>query len=593
MKTILHWIDDRTGIGSAVRCCFDTPIPGGASPLKIWPGAILFCFLVQGITGLVMWTYYSPSTSTAWESVYHLQHNVSGGWLLRAVHHCTAQVLLVLIAIYMLQMIVTRAYRAPRELLFWLVVLMGIFCLCLMLTGDLLAWDLNSRESTKVRVEFLNLLPLVGGHLYKLATGGPEFGHATLTRFLVLHIAVFGGGFLVLWILHNLLLRVMRVREAEKCDKVSPFWPNQAALDAIAWVVVLAVVLFLALQPGTVGPDRGVELGAPADPGEDFPAARPEWAFRGLYEFSHLFPGEWKILPIFVLPGILFLVVLAMPWIGRTTKGQCVNLGFTAIVLIGLIVLSVRSFRHDRHDASHQDALLAAQRNADRVKELAKSPRGIPATGALTLMREDPLTRGPKIFESCACCHNYTDADGKGIKAQKPSAPNLYGFADRKWIAGLLDPKQIKTPKYFGDTKFRKGEMAGFVKDTLSELDDDEKEDIQKVVMALSAQAELKSQSELDKKDAKQIAEGEQLLADDWGCTDCHKFHKKGRLGYAPDLTGYGSREWLIGIIADPAHKRFYGKENDRMPAPAETLSDKDIEVVADWLRGEWYEPEK
>ena len=65
-----------------------------------------------------------------------------------------------------------------------------------------------------------------------------------------------------------------------------------------------------------------------------------------------------------------------------------------------------------------------------------------------------------------------------------------------------------------------------------------------------------------------------------------------------PDLTGYGSRDWLIGIIGNPAHKRFYGKENDRMPAYAESATDakknvlsrQELELLADWLRGEWYE---
>ena len=68
-----------------------------------------------------------------------------------------------------------------------------------------------------------------------------------------------------------------------------------------------------------------------------------------------------------------------------------------------------------------------------------------------------------------------------------------------------------------------------------------------------------------------------------------------------PDLTGYGSRDWLIGIIGNPAHKRFYGKENDRMPAYAESatdakknvLSQQDLELLVDWMRGEWYGAEK
>ncbi len=81
-------------------------------------------------------------------------------------------------------------------------------------------------------------------------------------------------------------------------------------------------------------------------------------------------------------------------------------------------------------------------------------------------------------------------------------------------------------------------------------------------------------------------------------CTECHTFHGKGTAS-GPDLTGYGSRDWLIGIIANPAHKRFYGKENDRMPAYAESATDakknllsrQELELLVDWLRGEWYEP--
>ena len=72
-----------------------------------------------------------------------------------------------------------------------------------------------------------------------------------------------------------------------------------------------------------------------------------------------------------------------------------------------------------------------------------------------------------------------------------------------------------------------------------------------------------------------------------------------GGLGDAPDLTGYGSRQWLVGIIRDPADKRFYGDANDRMPAYAETpedparnrLTDREVGLLADWLRGDWTRP--
>ena len=59
-------------------------------------------------------------------------------------------------------------------------------------------------------------------------------------------------------------------------------------------------------------------------------------------------------------------------------------------------------------------------------------------------------------------------------------------------------------------------------------------------------------------------------------------------------LTGYGSRDWLIGLITNPAHTNYFGKRNDRMPAFGEEkiLDATTIGLVADWLRGEWYEPQ-
>ena len=58
----------------------------------------------------------------------------------------------------------------------------------------------------------------------------------------------------------------------------------------------------------------------------------------------------------------------------------------------------------------------------------------------------------------------------------------------------------------------------------------------------------------------------------------------------SPDLTGYASREWIVGMISDPAHERFYGNRNDRMPAfgADQTLTEKQIELLADWIRGDW-----
>ena len=138
--------------------------------------------------------------------------------------------------------------------------------------------------------------------------------------------------------------------------------------------------------------------------------------------------------------------------------------------------------------------------------------------------------------------------------------------------------------------------MYGFIKETFADFEAKEK---QQIIEALSHEAGLKSQDDTDIRDKTGIAAGSKLIAEN--CNGCHAFHgKRGDDGKGPQLTGYGSREWLIGIIGNPAHERFYGKENDRMPAYAESSSDpkknvlsqQELELLVDWLRGEWYEPE-
>ena len=71
-------------------------------------------------------------------------------------------------------------------------------------------------------------------------------------------------------------------------------------------------------------------------------------------------------------------------------------------------------------------------------------------------------------------------------------------------------------------------------------------------------------------------------------CIDCHDIDSEDE-GSAPDLTGYGSRGWLIAFIENPEDKRFYGKKNDRMPCYGRDskLKPEEIELIADWIRGQ------
>jgi ubiquinol-cytochrome c reductase cytochrome b subunit len=454
------------------------------------------------------------------------------------------------------------------------------------------------------------LLPEVGDSFYKLAVGGPDMGHLTLTRFAALHAGVFTVAFAVLFWLHGHFQRKAAEIESAAGKPMRRFWPDQAVGNMAACCLVLAAILLLVGRNAIgsqwagypAGDYLGNELGSPRDPIDAYAAARPDWYFVGLYQFAHYFPGHLKILPIFVVPGLLVLFFLLMPFWAGTKAGHALNVLLTAGLLVAITALTVESKRVDSADPGVQASLADEEEAAVRVKELIRG-QGIPAGGALSLLWDDPKSQGPKLFKQhCASCHDFSNAEGEGILAEKPTSPNLYGYASVDWLAGLTDPKQIsyvpaqltKTdrPRYFGATAFKKSDMAGFVKDNLKEIKKDAGEEEYRKMLAAVASETHRRPGEKPPEDVKQAIE-------DFTCADCHRFYDRGNLGAAPDLTGFASREWLIGIISDPTQKRFYGAKNDRMPAYAPSpdapekniLTTRQIEILADWLRGQWFEP--
>ncbi len=171
----------------------------------------------------------------------------------------------------------------------------------------------------------------------------------------------------------------------------------------------------------------------------------------------------------------------------------------------------------------------------------------------------------------------------------------MFGFASRAWIDGLLDPEKFATAHYFGNTKHKAGDMAGFVESELDRSD----ENFMAAVAALSAEAHLPAQKEADAKAETdgEIEKGRTAIVETFACTNCHEFGDEGSGNAAPLLTGYGSREWVAKMIANPQGEGFYPDSNDRMPAFAghaksfgRLLSDEEIDLLARFIRGESFD---
>ena len=608
MKALLAWFEDRTGCGRLWRRWFYEALPGGTSWRRAWLAALAFTFLVQVVTGFFLLTGYSASTQTAWESVFHLQFQTAGGWFLRGLHVVAAQVFVVLLGLHLMQVVVSRAYLAPRELNLWLLLVLLPLAIAQSVTGWLLPFDQKGYWAARVPLNILGVVPGVGPLLQQVLIGGAEVGHHTLTRFLALHATALPLALgAVLAVLCLLPWRETASGGPAGTDTPAPaagatanpraarWWPDQALRDAVACLAVLVTILFFVLRSRASGSAEPFpELLAPADPTEPFAAARPEWFMLFLFQFLKYFPAGTEVWGAVVIPTLVFLVIAAMPWIGRWRLGPRFNTAFLLALALGALALGARAVWEDRHNPHYQAAVHAARAAGERARALAAG--GIPPGGALELVRADPWSQGPKLFaRHCASCHRYNGHDGLGGQpAEAPSASDLAGFASREWLAGLLDPARVAGPHYFGGTRFADGKMARFVQRDVAGFDADQRAKLAKVIAAVSAEAELKAQAAADARDAAWIAEGRELIRTrEMKCTSCHQFREPDEDATAPDLTGYGSRAWLVAFISDPAHPRFYGRRNDRMPrfAAEAVLSEREIGLLADWLRGEWPEP--
>ena len=660
---LADFLDDRTGYRAVVHEALYERVPGGARWRYVWGSTLVFAFLTQVITGLFLWASYSAGAQTAWESVYYIQHEMTGGWLLRGIHHFMAQAMVVLLALHLLQVVIDGAYRAPREVNFWLGLVLMMLVLGMALTGYLLPWDQKGYWATIVATNLAGLVPLAGPSIQRLVIGGPEYGHHTLTRFFALHAGFLPGTLVVMLVVHLALFRKHGLHAKQPLRKPDAmFWPDQVLKDAVAMLAVMAVVLGVILVPAlramlagepVVPGELGAELGAPADPSLPYAAARPEWYFLFLFQFLKVFDG-WgatgEFFGAIVVPGLIMGVLFLMPIIGRWNLGHRFNVAFTLGIVAGAGLLTALALNEDyyalwvdeasladarrlldetqgdrariaaalgndaakiaamerqlekldrvRHSRSFLEAARQAKADAARAIELAGRPERIPPAGMLELVRTDAKSQGPRIFaQHCGSCHAHVDPKATDAPTQlaRSSAANLFGFGTAAWMRGLLDPGQVAGPAYFGNTAHKDGDMVGFVTGDLADRDVWKPDDIEAVVAAMAAEAGLGDAAT----PRELIEKGRGLVADAERCGSCHRFHDNTTdLGSAPDLVGWGSKEWLVGIITDPTHERFYGDSNDRMPGFGRAdegslpmLSRREIDLVAEWLRGEWYRP--
>ena len=625
---LLNWLDSRTGYRSLMNEALHEPVPGGARWRYVWGSTLVFTFVLQMISGLFLWTAYSPSAQTAWESVYYIQNEMAFGNVVRGIHHYAAQLMIVLLAIHLIQVIVDGAYKAPREVNFWLGLILMQIVLGLSLTGYLLPWDQKGYYATQVTTKIMGATPLVGQQLQELAQGGPQYGHHTLTRFFAMHAGVLPASLMFFLAVHIYVFRRHGLTVKDKNHApTTMFWPDQVLKDAVACLGVLAVVMLLAVF-------KSAELSAPADPAEAYDAARPEWYFLFLFRFLRFHAVEQYGLAFgaIYVPGALMLVLVLMPIIAYWKGGHKLNVAFMWLITAGILGLTALALYEDGNDVDHQAAIAEAERDATRVIELAKGPDRIPVDGAVNLLRQDPFTQGPRLFaKHCASCHRYDGHNGRGRVIAKvdeqgnrqrllSSAVDLGSFGSRDWMRSVLVDypahfAPLKNAQWFTDARKKEAdgdeveyldpdnsEMADWSGDRDSLTSSENAENLNSLIEYLVSEAGHVgvATDDVRRKRGKDIAMNGTWAGSiaETSCVDCHatigeefEIRTADDTGGYPDLAKYGSAKWLTNFISNPGSEQHYGGKN-RMPAYADKLTADELDLLVRWMTGNYYPTE-
>jgi hypothetical protein len=191
---LYNWMEHRLGLAKPIVEAAEHPIPASsASWWYVFGSAAMVLLGLQVVTGILLALVYVPSASEAWNSLQFLNHNITLGWFLRAVHGWGSNFMIAIVLIHMAQVFLFGAYKFPRELTWIVGVLLLLLTLGMAFTGQVLRFDQDAYWGLGIGASIMSRVPGVGGLLVHALLGGPIIGGATLSRFFALHVFVIPG----------------------------------------------------------------------------------------------------------------------------------------------------------------------------------------------------------------------------------------------------------------------------------------------------------------------------------------------------------------------------------------------------------------
>lgn len=318
----LRWIEHRLpiiGFGYQHLVAYQTP-----RNLNYWWnfGSLAgICLMLQIVTGVVLAMHYTPHVAHAFDSVEHIMRDVNWGWLLRYAHANGASMFFIVVYIHIFRGLYYGSYKAPRELLWMLGVVILLLMMATAFMGYVLPWGQMSFWGATVITNLFSAIPLFGESIVTWLWGGFSVDNPTLNRFFSLHyllpFVIVGVVFLHLVALHTHGSNNPVGIDLTKKDKI-PFHPYYTVKDMFGLAVFMIVFAgFVFFAPNVLGhPDNYI----PANPLVTPPHIVPEWYFLPFYailraitfDIFWIIPAKLGgVIAMFASIGVLFF----LPWL--------------------------------------------------------------------------------------------------------------------------------------------------------------------------------------------------------------------------------------------------------------------------------------
>ncbi len=312
---VLRWFESRLPIMGLVHSSFIVfPNPRNLNYFWTFGGILAFMLVCQIVTGVVLAMHYTSEATLAFASVEHIMRDVNWGWMLRYIHANGASMFFIAVYIHIARNLYYGSYKAPREILWILGVIIFLLMMATAFMGYVLPWGQMSFWGAKVITSLFSAIPVVGDAITVWLWGGYSVGNATLNRFYSLHylmpFMIAGVVVLHIWALHVPGSNNPVGVEVKSKKDTLPFHPYFTVKDGLALACFLLFFsYFIFFVPNYLGhSDNYVEANPLVTP----PHIVPEWYFLPYYAMLRAVP--WKLGGVCALFGSILLLAF-MPWL--------------------------------------------------------------------------------------------------------------------------------------------------------------------------------------------------------------------------------------------------------------------------------------